>query len=137
MFDTWDWVTTLARWHGTEPARFQSMNFDLPQWSRFAQFDQLFKSESDSVNWVSNETAVTLTMALPGVKREDIDVTIAKRSLRIRCLDRFKRQVDDEHDLPSDCVTKLVKSTFVDGILTITIPRSKELQDELIKVSIT
>ena len=89
---------------------------------------------------------------LPGMKREDIDVSLHEGSLIIsgerksetrteesqthhteRFYGRFQRSVS----LPTTIATDRVKADYKDGILTVTLPKTEEAKPKKIEVSVT
>ncbi|HEU5397230.1 MAG TPA: Hsp20/alpha crystallin family protein [Verrucomicrobiae bacterium] len=89
---------------------------------------------------------------LPGMKREDIDVSLHEGSLIIsgerksetrteesqthhteRFYGRFQRSVS----LPTTIATDRVKADYKDGILTITLPKTEEAKPKKIDVSVS
>lgn len=89
---------------------------------------------------------------LPGMKREDIDLSMHEGSLSIsgerkseenfknselyraeRFFGRFQRTVT----LPTTVAVDKVKATYKDGILTVTLPKAEEAKPKQISVSVS
>lgn len=92
---------------------------------------------------------VVVKAALPGVKPEDVEVTITGDTLTIKGETKAEEQVKredylyQEHrygsfnrtlTLPSNLQSDKVDATFGNGILTLTIPKAEETKPKLIKV---
>jgi len=92
---------------------------------------------------------VVVKAALPGVKPEDVDITITGDTLTIRGETKGKEEVKREDylcqecrygafsryiTLPSALKTEKVEASFEDGVLTLTIPRAEEAKHKTIKV---
>ena len=73
------------------------------------------------VDVVSSGKDVRVIAELPGVNKEDIDVTVNERSLVIS-VEREDRRYYKELELPSAVDPKGAKSTYNNGILEVTIP---------------
>lgn len=92
-----------------------------------------------------------VTAELPGMKKDDIDVSLHDGSLTIsgerkseqeskdagvfrseRYFGRFQRTVD----LPTEVESNKVKADYRDGILTITLPKAEEAKPRQISVSV-
>ena len=81
-----------------------------------------------------NDTSYLLTIDLPGVDKENIDISLKKQQLHITAKidlpnDRqiFGKTLDSEHsfayDLHRDIDTESITATHKDGVLSITLPR--------------
>jgi len=92
---------------------------------------------------------VVIKVALPGVKSEEVDVTIAGDTLTIKGETKTSEEVkrEDYHyqehrygafsrgvKLPPDLKPDKAEATFENGILTLTIPRAEEAKPKAIKV---
>jgi HSP20 family protein len=90
---------------------------------------------------VESDDAYTVTAELPGVEEKDIEILLAddmltlrgekkvehenqRRQLSERYYGRFERQMP----LPSEVEQDKVKASFRNGILTVTLPKSKDAQ---------
>jgi len=73
------------------------------------------------VDVVSSGKEVRVIAEMPGVNREDINVTVNEKSLTIS-VDREDRSYYKELDLPGIVDPKGAKSTYNNGILEVTVP---------------
>ena len=73
------------------------------------------------VDVVSSDKEVRVIAELPGVKKEDINVTVNEKSLVIS-VDREDRRYYKELDLPGIVDPKGAKSSYNNGVLEVTIP---------------
>lgn len=93
--------------------------------------------------------AVVVKAVLPGVKPEDVDITITGNTLTIKGEVKTEKDVRREDylyqerrygafsrsvDLPSGLETDKAEATFEHGILTLTIPKAEEVKPKVIKV---
>ena len=94
------------------------------------------------------DTAYVIEAELPGIKREDIDVEINERELRITgeykereregVLRRGTRRTgrfEYRALLPADVKTEGIEATLGDGLLTVTIPKAQAAKPRHIEIS--
>jgi HSP20 family protein len=92
---------------------------------------------------------VVVKAALPGVKPEEVEITISGDVLTIKGETKAEQEVKREDylyqeqrygaftrsiTLPSALNTEKAEATFEDGVLTLTIPRTEEAKPKAIKV---
>ena len=93
--------------------------------------------------------AVVAKAVLPGVKPEDVEITITGNTLTIKAQSRQESEVKEENylrrewhygtfsrtlPLPEGLQGDKAEATFDNGVLTITIPKAEEVKPKLIKV---
>jgi HSP20 family protein len=104
------------------------------------------------VDIFENETGELVMKAeLPGMTREDIDVTVENQTLSIRGEKKFNREVKEEQyhrvertygafcrsfSLPSTVAVAKVSAEYKDGVLTVTLPLREEVKPKQIKVEV-
>lgn len=122
--------------------------FDLPL-AEMARTPSILSGWTPALDVYENKDNLVVRAELPGMKREDIEVTIHDDSLSIsgerkmeqkpkdtevyraeRFFGRFLRTVT----LPSPVAVDKVKAQYVDGILTITLPKTEEAKPKQITV---
>ena len=104
-----------------------------------------------NVDMYSTATDLVIEVELPGVKKEDINVSLHKRSITIRalkvecfeedrvnyvCMERSFGRIFRALEIPCDIDPSRIKATFREGILTITIPRVEKKAASAMKVQI-
>ena len=99
------------------------------------------------------ETAdsVNVKVELPGVKKEDVQISLKDELLTIRGEKKEEKEEKEENrhfversygtfsrtlTLPSQVKTEGVKATFKDGILHITLPKEEEARTREVKVKV-
>lgn len=129
--------------------------------------DQLFEESfvRPARGWVTSEIGLAVPMdmyesdgnvvlkaSLPGLKAEDVDVTITGDALTIK--GEFKAEGEGERDsvhfqerrygafqrtirLPTEVDTEAVEAEFKDGLLTLTLPKTEEAKPKRISVKAT
>ena len=67
---------------------------------------------------------IVITMEVPGVEKEDIDVEVAERSVRVSAngAQRYYKEVQ----LPSSVDTTSTKATYKNGVLSITVKKKEK-----------
>lgn len=94
---------------------------------------------------------VVVKADVPGVSKDDIEITLAGSALTIRG-ERKKEEKVKEHDffrqersreafartvqLPADVKAEEVKATFKDGVLEVRMPKTEEAKRKVIKVQV-
>lgn len=104
-----------------------------------------------SVDIYEDAGDVVLKAELPGMKKEDIDVTLSEDTITISGEKKKEEEVKKKDyykwersygsfsrsfDLPEAVQSDKVKSTFKDGVLEVRIPRSEERKSKEVKVEI-
>ncbi len=104
-----------------------------------------------TLDMFATPSELIIEMELPGVRREDIDITLSKDSITIRavkfecfeedkinyvCMERSFGRLYRSIDLPCPVDTARVKATCSNGILTITLPRVEDKRNSTKKVEI-
>ena len=84
-------------------------------------WEQIQDKREPLVDVVSSGKEVRVIAEMPGVNREDINVTVNEKSLTIS-VDREDRSYYKELELPGIVDPKGAKSTYNNGILEVTIP---------------
>jgi len=155
---------TLTRWHGSD-------GFQLSPFRHLStlrdQIDRLFESPLSELTHASQQflsgwmpavdvyedkDKVTVKAELPGLRKEDIDISLHDGVLAIsgerkqedrpqeaeqyrseRFMGRFQRLLT----LPAAVNADQVKATYKDGILYVTLPKAEEAKPKHIEVSVT
>ena len=152
----------LTRWqrpeHATWP-RFGRLNdlrdeidrlFEAPL-AELARTSQLFSGWTPALDMYEDHDSVYVRVELPGMKKEDIEVSLHNGSLSIsgerkaeekhqdaevyraeRFFGRFQRTVT----LPSAVAADKIKAQYTDGILTVTLPKAEEAKPKHIDVHV-
>ena len=139
--------TAISRWTPNDlfRQRFDRL-FDQP----VANFFETMRNGGEEVSnrgWLppvdvrETDEGLTLFVELPGIKHEDIDITVEDRTLSVRGERKFAQDVERENyhrieraygtftrtfTLPANVRTDEVKASFADGVLTIELPKAEE-----------
>lgn len=125
--------------------------FEAPL-SELARTSQLLSGWTPAMDVYEDKDNVYVRAELPGMKKEDIDLSLHNGSLSIsgerkgedkygdaevyrseRFFGRFQRTVT----LPTQVAADKVKAQYQDGILTVTLPKSEEAKPKHIDVSVS
>ncbi len=128
----------LWRWGGPEEGLF---NLRVPKWQE--------KADEFGMDMDVKETddAITIKCDIPGMKKEDIDITLKGKVLTIEGKREVEEETKDENGktvrkerrfgsfsrsftLPGKVKTDEVKTSYEDGVLIIVIPKAKEEPEE-------
>lgn len=74
---------------------------------------------------IESKDDVAVTVEIPGVEKEDIDLNIQEKSLEID-VDAPQRKYHKHVDLPCDVQPKTTKATYKNGILDVVINRKEK-----------
>lgn len=112
--------------------------------------------EVSNRNWLPAvdvaETAdgLTLYAELPGLSREDVDITLENNVLTVRGERKFEKDAKEENfhrieraygafsrsfTLPNNVKNDGVEATFKDGVLTVRIPKAEEAKSRKIAIA--
>ena len=124
--------------------------FELPVWSSFARSGQLFTGWSPALDLYQSNDNVIAVAELPGMRKEDIEISLHDGTLTIsgerkrerssngekaerteRYVGTFRRSIA----LPTRVDASKVGATYRDGILTVTLPKAEEVKPKQIQVS--
>lgn len=119
--------------------------------AELAETPSLFAGWTPAIDVYENKENIVVAAELPGMKKEDIDVTLHEGTLSIsgerkseskaeagetyrteRFFGRFQRTVS----LPTPVAADKVKADYKDGILTVTLPKTEEAKPKQINVSV-
>lgn len=144
---------TLA-WTG--PDRWSSLRdqldtlFEMPFWSNFGRQSQLFSGWSPSLDLYQNNDNVVARIELPGMRKEDIEISLQDGTLTISgerksqtpegdkaerselYVGKFRRSVS----LPTQVDAGKVTAAYRDGVLTVTLPKAEEAKPKQIQVNV-
>jgi len=123
--------------------------FESPFWSGRGRPGQLFSAWSPALDLYQNSDNVVAVVELPGMRREDIEISLHDGTLTIsgerkretsngekaerteRYIGKFRRSIT----LPTRVDANKVSATYRDGILTVTLPKATEAKPKQIPVS--
>ena len=105
--------------------------------------------ETLSVDLYETDDAVMVKATLPGVKADDVDISVTRDVLSIRGEVKEESEIDEakyyrrerrygrfnrEIALPVPVIAEKAEAEFTDGILTLTLPKVEEVKPKVINV---
>jgi len=120
--------------------------FSHPSWSHLPA---PFKGRTPQVNVIDRDNEVYIKAELPGIDKDDIDISITSNSVTIKgsTKEEAKEEKGDFHryeisegsfsrslSLPSEVDTDGAKAKFKHGVLKLTIPKVKKSLHKTVKI---
>jgi HSP20 family protein len=123
--------------------------FEMPLWSGFGRQTQLFGAWTPALDVYQNNDNVVAVIELPGMKKEDIEISLHDGVLSIsgerhseskegenaerteRFVGKFRRSIT----LPARVDANKVSASYKDGILTVTLPKAEDAKPKQIQVN--
>jgi HSP20 family protein len=102
-----------------------------------------------SVDMYDSDDSVVVKTAIPGVKAEEIDVSVTGDTLTIRAETKEEEEIKRENylrrerrfgsycrsvTLPGGLKTDKAEADYTDGVLTLTFPKAEEVKPKSIKI---
>lgn len=130
-------MTNIRLWSPVD--KFLDEFSDMSKFLASPNIPMLFKGGEPRVDIIQNERDVVVKADVPGVKKEDIHVTVTEDSITFRGEAKSEVEVKKEDYFHSErftgCYTRTLplpvivdadsaKAKFEDGVLTITIPKA-------------
>lgn len=103
-----------------------------------------------AVDMYETDECVVVKTAIPGIKAEDIDVSIVGDTLTIKSETKEEQEIKRENylrrerrfgsacrtvTLPGGLLADKAEADYTDGVLTLTIPKAEEVKPKSIKVT--
>ena len=112
----------------------------LTLWNMFDDFVPIFpqtRAISPSVH--SDEDAVTLTCDVPGVKTQDVDITVQEDILAIRWTRKNGSTYNFERSyrIPETLDAENLSADLADGVLTVRIPKLPKAKARRIPITVS
>ena len=104
-----------------------------------------------SVDIAETDNEVVVTAELPGVKQDDVDITITDDVLTLKGEKKEEKEVKEKNyhriersygsfqrsvSLPAGVQADKAKATYKDGVLHITVPKAEEAKPKQIKINV-
>ena len=146
-------MTNLVRW---EPFRDlvslrEAMDRLFEESFVRPQSDLLTPTEAGTlaVDMYETEDAVVVKSAIPGIKPEDIDISLTGDTLTIKGETKFEEEVEEENyvrremrygsfvrtlSIPTSVVVDKADAEFEKGVLTLTLPKAEEVKPKAIQI---
>jgi HSP20 family protein len=124
--------------------------FELPAMGNLTRQAQLFSGWTPALDLYQDNDNVVATVELPGMRKEDIDISLHDGVLTIagerqsslgegengERTERFSGKFRRSITLPSRVDAGKVSASYKDGILTVTLPKAEEAKPKKVEVTI-
>lgn len=143
---------TLRRWEPFSELASLRQSMDRLMEEAFRPFRALVGPESlASMDVYQRPDAVVVKVSLPGVKPEDVHITVQGNTLTIRGEVKAEEEVKEEDyllqerrygsfsrtvTLPDGLAIDRAEATFENGVLTIVVPKAEEARPKSIQVKV-
>lgn len=122
--------------------------FHFPR-SMWPDFKPPFEGRTPKVDIINRDKEIIVKAELPGVKREDLDVTVTDDTLTIKASTKHEEEKEDGEyhrkelstgsflrsiQLPSNVDASKTVATFKDGLLKLTLPKMVEAKRHSIPI---
>ena len=119
------------------------------RWDWPSQLGAPFEGKMPKVDVVDRDTEVVVRAEIPGVKKEDIDISVNESHVTIKAATRAEEEKEEGDyyrceisqgaftrtiGLPGDVDGEKAKATFKDGMLELTMPKLERSKRHTIKV---
>lgn len=106
-------------------------------------------AEALAVDMYETDDTIVVKSAIPGIKPEDLDISITGDTLTIKGETKAEEEVKEENyirrerrygsfcrsvAIPMPVMTDKAQAEFEDGVLTLTLPKAEEVKPKAIKV---
>lgn len=124
--------------------------FESP-WTELARTSQLLSGWTPALDVYEDKDNFVVRAELPGMKREDIDVSLHDGALSVSGERKTEKQYEEAEvyrrerffgkfqrtvSLPAPVAADKVKAQYKDGVLTITLPKTEEAKPKQIDVNV-
>jgi HSP20 family protein len=124
--------------------------FDLPVLGNFSRQTQIFSGWTPALDLYQNRDNVVAVVELPGMRKEDIDISLHDGVLTIagqrqssssegenaERTERFSGKFRRSITLPTRIDAGKVGASYKDGVLTVTLPKAEEAKPKKVDVTI-
>jgi len=138
----------LDRWSNLRDELSTLLDFGM--WPAAGRQSQLFSGWTPALDVYQNKDNVVATIELPGMRKDDIDISLhedvltisgerkleTKESDKAERTERFTGTFRRSISLPTRVDASKVSATYKDGILTVTLPKAEEAKPKQIQVNI-
>ncbi len=119
------------------------------RWPDWGDYGPAFKGRMPKVDVIDRESEIVIHAELPGVNKDDLDVSITENTVSIRATTKqekkeengeyFRREMSRGEfqrtvHLPVDVNAENVKANFEDGVMELKLPKTKKAKRKTIKV---
>ena len=120
------------------------------EWPRFMEGMAPFEGRMPKVDLIDRETEIVVRAELPGVSKDDLEITLAEGTVTIEAHTTAEKKEEEEGKyyrremsrgefrrtvgLPAEVDEAKAKATFTDGILELTLPKLEKTPKRSVRV---
>ena len=123
------------------------MRWDMPRWP---QMRNLLEERTPSLDVIDRDNEIVVRAEVPGIDKEDLDVSLVDRRLTIKGSSRHEEKKEEDDYvrqeirsgsfsrsvlLPAEVDSAKAKAVFKDGVVELTLPKLKSSKRQSIAVS--
>lgn len=123
-------------------------NFDW-DWPRLAEIEKPFGGKLPKVDVIDREKEVLLRAEVPGVKKEDLHVSVTDHTVTVKAETKHEEKEEKGEffrserthgsfsrtlTLPADVDSEQAKASYKDGLLEVLVPKVKKAQRKTVEV---
>jgi HSP20 family protein len=142
-------ITSLSNWNPFEELAGFRRIFDEPCAGFFREGAGSMGEWKPLMDVVETKDGISLKVELPGIKQEDINISLEENTLTVKGERKHEAEVNEEGYsrversygmfqrsvlLPQTVDADRVKATYKDGVLAIQLPKKEEAKPKAIKV---
>ena len=146
LLKRWEPFRDLTRIDGEFDRMWRHMCQPTYVWPRFAG-----RNARPPIDIYHEGNNLVVRAVLPGVKPEDLEVTVADDTLKIKGETKFEKEIGEdkylhrEHDLgsfrravrlPNGLDAKKADASYANGVLTVTVPRTEDSKSQPLKIKV-
>lgn len=146
--DPYDLFAELDRWFGAPLAAGWPRLFG-GRWPTWSEARSPWAERSPRVDIADGDKEIVVKAELPGVDRNDLEVTLTESSIRINAKTRSEQELKEDDyvrreisrgeftrtlPLPAAVRTEQARASFKDGVLTVTLQKAAASQRRSIKI---
>ncbi|MBT8442690.1 MAG: Hsp20/alpha crystallin family protein [Gammaproteobacteria bacterium] len=119
------------------------------EWPRLPEMPSLFESRFPNMDIVNREKEITVRAEVPGIDKDDIDISLSGRTLTIKGESRHEEEKEEgdihRHEIRRGSFSRVVTlpeevngaratSSYKDGMVELTLPKSRQAKKHSIKI---
>lgn len=147
-------VSPFQAWEREIERMFE--DFPLLRWPRYRElepfrFPRELRMQAPSLDMYEEKGDVVVKAELPGMNKEDIEVTLSDSTLTLKGEKKKEEEAKEKDyyrcerefgsflrtvELPADVKAEGIKATFKDGVLEIHLPKSEKAKEKEVRVQV-
>jgi HSP20 family protein len=146
----WQAFSDLSRWERDMEQLFENF-FERRMGSRSGGLWPVRSANLAAVDLYEDNNELVAKVELPGLDKDDIDVSISDHTLTVKAEKKQEEEIKDKNyyrvershgairrsvELPADVETENIKAIYKNGLLEIRMPRAREEQNKQKRIEV-